>query len=288
MSTESEEEIKNDSDDEPNGHHSHHNHHHQNNHHNSDDENDYLPRSGNSRKVPINAVLDQEAIKSNRLSTLINAVSNTTINNLNYTDIKTRNSKSSHNLKLIESAVNKSTNNLINQIKQHQAKQINDKIGLASASTSNTASKDDNDENNANVSTNSLNIAVLKLLNQLEIKFPGKSSQQTKNILNKLYSRLEFYKPKIANYWMVKLDDAKRSKVSIYMKLKIDLKCLMIIYLKILNIVKSNLVVILQKVFQVDAVENLRLFKIFTKLINRMLWMHGQGLWNCFISKTNS
>ncbi len=37
--------------------------------------------------------------------------------------------------------------------------------------------------------------------------------EETKLVLNKLYSRLEFYKPKIANYWMVKLDDAKRSKV---------------------------------------------------------------------------
>jgi hypothetical protein len=205
LSTESEEDMRNGSDEEDD-----HNYH---NHHNSDDEDDYLPRSNNIRKVPISAVLEQDAIKSNRLSTLINAVSNSTINNLNNSDSKTRSSKSSHNLKLIESAVNKSTSNLINQIKQHQAKQLNEKVGLASASTTNTASKDENDENNTSINTNSLNIAVLKLLNQLEIKFPGKSSQQTKNILNKLYSRLEFYKPKIANYWMVKLDDAKRSKV---------------------------------------------------------------------------
>jgi hypothetical protein len=57
---------------------------------------------------------------------------------------------------------------------------------------------------------------------------------------------------------------------------------------QLLNIVKSNLIVILQKVFMVNTVENLRLFKIFTKLLNRMLWMHGQGLWNCFNSTTNN
>jgi hypothetical protein len=207
LSTESEEDMRNDSDDDQDGHRSRHHHNHQI----SDDENDYIPKSASNRKVPINAILEQDAIKSNRLSTLINAVSNTTINNLNYNTL--RNSKSSQNLKLIEGTVIKSTNNLTNQIKQHQAKQQNEKAGLASASTSNTAIKDENEEANSNISTNSLNVAVMKLLNQLEIKFPGKSSQQTKNILNKLYSRLEFYKPKIANYWMVKLDDAKRTKV---------------------------------------------------------------------------
>jgi tubulin polyglutamylase TTLL7 len=57
---------------------------------------------------------------------------------------------------------------------------------------------------------------------------------------------------------------------------------------KILNIVKSNLIVILQKVYLVNAVENIRLYKIFVKLLNRMLWMHGQGLWNCFSSTNTS
>ena len=59
-------------------------------------------------------------------------------------------------------------------------------------------------------------------------------------------------------------------------------------YFKILNIVKSNLIVILQKVYLVNAVENIRLYKIFVKLLNRMLWMHGQGLWNCFSSTNTS
>lgn len=45
---------------------------------------------------------------------------------------------------------------------------------------------------------------------------------------------------------------------------------------------------ILQKVFQVNSVESLRPYKIFVKLLNRMLWMHGQGLWNCFSTTTNN
>lgn len=84
----------------------------------------------------------------------------------------------------------------------------------------------------------------------------------------KIYSKLDVHKPKLADYWMVKLDDTKRTKI--------------------LNIVKSNIIVILQKVFMVNSVENLRLYKVFVKLLNRLLWMHGQGLWNCFNTTNNS
>lgn len=132
-------------------------------------------------------------------------------------------------------------------------------------------SKATNQEIDEEISSNNLatlTIAVLKLLNQLEIKFPGKTDHHTKHMLQKIYSQLEFYRPKLGNYWMVKLDDAKRNKI--------------------LNIVRSNLVVILQKVFQVNSVENLRIYKIFAKLLNRMVWMHGQGLWHCFTTSNNS
>jgi hypothetical protein len=46
--------------------------------------------------------------------------------------------------------------------------------------------------------------------------------------------------------------------------------------------VKSNLVGILKRAYTTELLDNLRLFKIFVKLLNRMLWMHGQGLWNAF------
>lgn len=32
--------------------------------------------------------------------------------------------------------------------------------------------------------------------------------------LCKIYTKFEMYKPKLANYWMAKLDDAKRNKVN--------------------------------------------------------------------------
>ena len=66
------------------------------------------------------------------------------------------------------------------------------------------------------VDMDTMNKIVLKLLNQLEIKFPGKTSQQSRLILAKVNAKFEEYKPKLANYWMVKLDDAKRAKVNKY------------------------------------------------------------------------
>jgi hypothetical protein len=55
---------------------------------------------------------------------------------------------------------------------------------------------------------------VFKMLLQLEIKFPGKSPHQARTFLNEIYARFEDHKQNIGNYWMVKLDDAKRAKVS--------------------------------------------------------------------------
>lgn len=43
---------------------------------------------------------------------------------------------------------------------------------------------------------------------------------------------------------------------------------------------------ILQKVFNQQSVENLRLYKIICRLLNRLLWSHGQGLWNCFVNSS--
>ena len=79
-----------------------------------------------------------------------------------------------------------------------------------------------------------------------------------------LHENWKFHKPRIASYWLVKLDSIKRRKV--------------------IDIVRSNVRALLQKTWRVADVDSLRLFRIFTRVFNRLLWSHGQGLWNCFQS----
>lgn len=306
---------------------SHHHHHHDHLNHShlssrlyeSDNPDDLFNRERDNEskistqrsKVSKNTLMNNEHLKASRLSTLVGAVSTNNLlastsnfaANDKYSNKKTKSKDTDEktiDIMSVKNNTNNETNNtnntnnnteqtnalnLLKQIKHHQAMAASN-THLTSRRSNNSASN--NNINNTKSSSMSfsnkealegseemsennlskLTIAVLKLLNQLEIKFPGKNNDQTKVLINSIYSKLETYKPKLANYWMIKLDDSKRAKI--------------------LNIVKSNLIVILQKVYMVSTVENLRLFKIFTKLLNRMLWMHGQGLWNCFTSTTNN
>ncbi|RNA02921.1 tubulin polyglutamylase TTLL7 isoform X1 [Brachionus plicatilis] len=212
------------------------------------------------KRISVKSLVQTENIKQNRVNTLLNSVINTKISK----PLGRKSTELEHKTSEIANANRTEQLELLKQMRRHQNKQ-------SIASTSNPLKSRDShpeqdDLSNNNIST--LTIACLKLLNQLEIKFPGKTNQQTRNILQKIYSKLDSYKPKLADYWMVKLDDSKRTKI--------------------INIVKSNVIVILQKVFMVDSVENLRIYKIFIKLFNRLLWMHGQGLWNCFGSSNST
>ncbi|KAH3693719.1 hypothetical protein DPMN_081159 [Dreissena polymorpha] len=109
---------------------------------------------------------------------------------------------------------------------------------------------------------------TLQALNDMRIKFPGKSDQEADIILDKLYENWKFHKPRIASYWLVKLDSIKRRKV--------------------IDIVRSNVRAVLQRTWRVPDVDNLPIYRVFSRVFNRLLWSHGQGLWNCFATSGNS
>uniref|UniRef100_A0A8D3C7Q8 Tubulin tyrosine ligase-like family, member 7 n=1 Tax=Scophthalmus maximus TaxID=52904 RepID=A0A8D3C7Q8_SCOMX len=77
----------------------------------------------------------------------------------------------------------------------------------------------------------------------------------------------KYHKPKVASYWLVKLDSTKQRKV--------------------LDIVRTNVRSALQRIWREPDVESLHLYRLFNRVFNRLLWSHGQGLWNCF-SNTGS
>lgn len=109
---------------------------------------------------------------------------------------------------------------------------------------------------------------TLQALLDMRIKFPGKSDEEAEVILDSIQDNWKFHKPRVASYWLVKLDSTKRRKV--------------------VDIVRTNVRAILQRVWRASEVDNLRLCRVFSRVFNRLLWSHGQGLWNCFSNLGNS
>ncbi|XP_020631477.1 tubulin polyglutamylase TTLL7-like [Orbicella faveolata] len=109
---------------------------------------------------------------------------------------------------------------------------------------------------------------TLQALLDMRIKFPGKTDEEAEVILESIQDNWKFHKPRVASYWLVKLDSIKRRKV--------------------VDIVRTNVRAILQRVWRASEVDNLRLCRVFSRVFNRLLWSHGQGLWNCFSNLGNS
>ncbi|XP_071508223.1 tubulin polyglutamylase TTLL7-like [Diadema antillarum] len=109
---------------------------------------------------------------------------------------------------------------------------------------------------------------MLLSLTDMRIKFPGKTDEEAAVILGQIHESWKYHKPRIASYWLVKLDSIKRRKV--------------------IDIVRSNVKALIQRVWRCADAENVRLYRIVTKVFNRLLWSHGQGLWNCFSTSGSS
>ncbi|XP_019936054.1 tubulin polyglutamylase TTLL7 isoform X2 [Paralichthys olivaceus] len=108
---------------------------------------------------------------------------------------------------------------------------------------------------------------TLAALTAMRIRFPGKTEEEAEAVLDEMVDNWKYHKPKVASYWLVKLDSTKQRKV--------------------LDIVRTNVRSALQRIWREPDVESLHLYRLFNRVFNRLLWSHGQGLWNCF-SNTGS
>ncbi|XP_008406269.1 tubulin polyglutamylase TTLL7 isoform X3 [Poecilia reticulata] len=108
---------------------------------------------------------------------------------------------------------------------------------------------------------------TLSALTAMRIRFPGKTEEEAEAVLDEILDNWRYHKSKVASYWLVKLDSTKQRKV--------------------LDIVRSNVRLVLQRIWREPDVENLHLYRLFKRVFNRLLWSHGQGLWSCF-SNTGS
>ncbi|XP_048832720.1 tubulin polyglutamylase TTLL7 isoform X2 [Brienomyrus brachyistius] len=109
---------------------------------------------------------------------------------------------------------------------------------------------------------------TLAALNEMRIRFAGKSEEEAEMLLNEILDNWKYHKPKVASYWLVKLDSTKQRKV--------------------LDIVRTNVRSMLQRIWREPDVDSLHLYRVFSRVFNRLLWSHGQGLWNCFSNSGRS
>ncbi|XP_042319302.1 tubulin polyglutamylase TTLL7 isoform X5 [Sceloporus undulatus] len=114
----------------------------------------------------------------------------------------------------------------------------------------------------------SLTRETLLVFNDMKIRFPGKTNEEAELIIEDIMDNWKYHKSKVASYWLIKLDSAKQRKV--------------------LDIVKASIRSVLQRVWRVSDVECLHLYRLFNRVFNRLLWSHGQGLWNCFCNSGSS
>ncbi|TSM94620.1 Tubulin polyglutamylase TTLL7 [Bagarius yarrelli] len=109
---------------------------------------------------------------------------------------------------------------------------------------------------------------TLAALGELRIRFPGKSEEEAEAVLDEILNNWKYHKPKVASYWLVKLDATKQRKV--------------------LDIVRTTVRSLLQRIWKEPDIDSLRLYRLFNRVFSRLLWSHGQGLWNCFCSSGSS
>lgn len=109
---------------------------------------------------------------------------------------------------------------------------------------------------------------ALQSLNGFQIKYPDKNDSEVEQLLSKIYENWKLYKSNIASYWLIKLDSVKRKQI--------------------IDIVKSNVCILFQKIWKIHNIEQTKLYHLLQKVFNRLLWSHGQGLWNCFFLPGNS
>ncbi|XP_032381739.1 tubulin polyglutamylase TTLL7 isoform X4 [Etheostoma spectabile] len=109
---------------------------------------------------------------------------------------------------------------------------------------------------------------TLAVLTAMRIRFPGKTEEEAEAVLDEILDNWKYHKSKVASYWLVKLDSTKQRKV--------------------LDIVRTNVRSALQRIWREPEVESLHLYRLFNRVFNRLLWSHGQGLWNCFLNTGSS
>lgn len=176
------------------------------------------PGRHRSNKETNKSLIEQQAIKSNRVETLIKAMlppsaaktfqnskaSSSSLRLLSRNGTASKKSESNSNFSSTnDENTNRLAESFISEIRAHHAKQsaaaaaaaltvspFSSSITSQIGTLRNIREANDKDGNNKTDDTAALNVAVLKLLIQLEIKYPGKTSDETRILLQKVFYNL--------------------------------------------------------------------------------------------------
>lgn len=109
---------------------------------------------------------------------------------------------------------------------------------------------------------------ISRLLEDLKLRFPGKTSTETANMLEYMTENWAMHKSQIASYWLVKLDSTKREKV--------------------IDIVRHNVNRVIQCKELLSDFKYNKITALINRIFNMMLSCHGHGLWGCFTTPQES
>ena len=98
-------------------------------------------------------------------------------------------------------------------------------------------------------------------MQQLCIRYPNKSDDETRRIYNEISENWNKYRSSLGEFWLVRLDTRKRQAI--------------------IRIVWNNVQQIMKQLWTVDEfIQQLSLTKHLTKLEQRLLTNNGQCLWD--------
>eukprot|EP00041_Stephanoeca_diplocostata_P033605 m.1115679 g.1115679 ORF g.1115679 m.1115679 type:complete len:971 (+) comp24371_c0_seq1:198-3110(+) len=109
---------------------------------------------------------------------------------------------------------------------------------------------------------------LLEALGGVHIACPGYTQAQTKTMLGEIRLNWELHHDAVQHYWMVEIDCLRRSKI--------------------VDIVKSNVVEALTKLYPQKTVTKLRIYDVFVRVLCKLVSGHGEGLWNFFDTRSKS
>ncbi|XP_053326038.1 tubulin polyglutamylase TTLL7 [Spea bombifrons] len=109
---------------------------------------------------------------------------------------------------------------------------------------------------------------TLAVLRDMRVRYPGNADEETYSVIDEIMDNWRYHKPKVASYWLIKLDSAMQRKI--------------------LDVVRGSVRSAVQRIWKVSDVESLPVYRSFNRVFNRLLWSHGQGLWSCFCNSGSS
>ncbi|XP_025754740.1 tubulin polyglutamylase TTLL7 isoform X1 [Oreochromis niloticus] len=112
---------------------------------------------------------------------------------------------------------------------------------------------------------------TLAVLTAMRIRFPCKTEEEAEGVLDEKIERRK--KGETIKWKTTRSSVERESRLAVFPEPLCD---------QVLDIVRTNVRSVLQRIWKEPDVESLHLYRLFNRVFNRLLSNHGQGMWNCF------